>query len=153
MIGEGKHLMKVIDWGLTGNENQFYKINFEGEEGYVDFSVSLKSEASRSLLMKNLIMLGFEGEDLSSIELNKEKMWEVIVEHETDEKGKTWPRAKYINDPNKKRFASNDVSKSVLSKYNTELAKIRKDIEKPAKQVVKCDSIEQAQQKIDGLPF
>lgn len=126
MIAEGKHTAKLSDAGFTFSNSGSVMLNlrFKTEKDeYASWGGSFATEKSRDFVMKTMLQCGFTADDITEgmlasgslmDYLDRDKLFEIVVEYETSQNGKTYATVRYINDQNKFSYApANDVVKTL----------------------------------------
>jgi hypothetical protein len=130
MINEGTYTAKINNYGLymAQSGNMVCTIRFKTpNDEFVNWSGVFGSEKATERTMNTLELFGFVtyraadlalGRDANVLDLEKEV--EIVVVHETNESGKTFPKVQYVNDLNK--FATCSKEEAVRFFSNFKLA-------------------------------
>lgn len=175
MISEGKYKAKVMDATLeeTRNGNLMVRVMFQTEsEETCDWVGSLSTDKSQDFVLEQLARLGWKGKsveelaNLTGMDLDCEKSLEVVIEHTTTDRGSTFANVKYINEAklvmeqnykldklkalglDRKLNSGKTADINKVSGQKVTTTKVSSD-----KNVVKCETIEEATALLDELPF
>lgn len=99
MIEAGRYKARAIEWrlGVTGGGNEQIGVLFQLEDGQLMTWYGFFSEKTTERTLDSLETMGWDGVSITDpMGLDRNDV-QLVVEHETNDEGKTFPRVRWVN--------------------------------------------------------